>query len=312
MELTNELSSKGKYFMIATKKDYKKAVVEVKSMIKYIYPDREEEERQEYQRANTPIIHNNVSTYAQALMLFHEDNPVPSNDSNKRLKMQFREQTSTSKRDAPKEVTFLDIDDPTPAEEHIRMQTPQNVNRISNPSDGRSQAGRGAMGGRGGQGGRGSTGSKSSLKEPVPLPPIWCNEVDNLIRDMRVDIMKEIKIAISTAILSQISEIAKSMATQIKEAISTEMSTTIKDNMTMSPVELEEDLDPITQSPKMNQEESTPMEVDVDQRKRKVPTDIDDATITHRITPTRNLRPQKHRGLVSTPKKTLKEGQKTD
>ena len=91
MELTNELSSKGKYFMIATKKDYKKAVVEVKSMIKYIYPDREEEERQEYQRANTPIIHNNVSTYAQALMLFHEDNPVPSNDSNKRLKMQFRE-----------------------------------------------------------------------------------------------------------------------------------------------------------------------------------------------------------------------------
>ena len=72
---------------------------------------------------------------------------------------------------------------------------------------------------------------------------------------MRVDIMKEIKIAISTAITSQISEIAKAMATQIKEAISTEMSTTIKENMTMSPVELEEDLDPITQSPKMNQEE---------------------------------------------------------
>ena len=144
MELTNESSSKEKYFMIATKKDYKKAVVEVKSMIKYIYPDREEEERQEYQRANTPIIHNNVSTYTQALMLFHEDNPVPSNDSNKRLKMQFREQTSTSKRDTPKEITFLDIDDPTPAEEHIRMQPPRNVNRIPNPSDGRSQAGRGA------------------------------------------------------------------------------------------------------------------------------------------------------------------------
>ena len=101
---------------------------------------------------------------------------------------------------------------------------------------------------------------------------------------MRVDIMKEIKIAISIAILSQISEIAKAMATQIKEAISTEMSTTIKDNMTISPVKLEEDLDPITQSPKMNQEESTPMEVDIDQRKRKVPTDIDDSTTTHRIT----------------------------
>ena len=101
--------------------------MEVKTMLKYIYPDREEEERQEYQRANTPIIHNNVSTYAQALMLFHEDNPVPSNDSNKRLKMHFREQTSTSKRDAPKEVTFLDTDDPPPAEEHTRMQPTQPV-----------------------------------------------------------------------------------------------------------------------------------------------------------------------------------------
>ena len=97
------------------------------------------------------------------------------------------------------------------------------------------------------------------------------------------------------------------MATQIKEAVSTEMSTTTKDNIIMSPVELEEDLDPITQSPKMTNEDSTPMEVDTDQRKRKVPTDIEDTTTTHRIIPSRNLRPQKHRGLVSTPKKTLKE-----
>ena len=159
----------------------------------------------------------------------------------------------------------------------------------------------GEMGGRERQGGRGSDRSKSSLKEPVPFPYPWRNEVDNLIRDMRIDIMKEIKLAITTAISSQISEIAKAMATQIKEAISIEMSTTTKDNMTMSPVELEEELDPIPQSPKMNQEESTPMEVDIDQRKRKVPTDIEDSTTNHRITPSRNLRPQKHRGLVSTP-----------
>ena len=64
---------------------------------------------------------------------------------------------------------------------------------------------------------------------------------------MRVDNMKEIKLAISTAISSQISEIAKAMATQIKEAISIEMSTTTKDNMIMSPVELEEDGDSIFQ-----------------------------------------------------------------
>ena len=53
----------------------------------------------------------------------------------------------------------------------------------------------------------------TSLNEPVPLLHTWYNEVDNLIRDMRVDIMKEIKLAITTAISSQISEIAKAMAT---------------------------------------------------------------------------------------------------
>ena len=54
------------------------------------------------------------------------------------------------------------------------------------------------------------------------------------------------------------------------------------------------------------------MKVDTDQRKRKVPTDIEKTTTTYKTTSSRNLRPQKHRGLVSTPKKTLKKGQKTD
>ena len=56
---------------------------------------------------NTPIIHSNVSTYTQALILFHDDNPAPTKLSNKRLKMQFREQTPTTKKDTPKEVIFL-------------------------------------------------------------------------------------------------------------------------------------------------------------------------------------------------------------
>ena len=85
------------------------------------------------------------------------------------------------------------------------------------------------------------------------------------------------------------------MAIQIKEAISVKMPTTTNDNMTTSPVELEKDLDPIAQSPKMTNEDSTPMEVDADLRKRKVTNDNEEATTTNRITPTRNLRPQKHR-----------------
>ena len=74
-------------------------------------------------------------------MLFHEDNPVPTNNSNKCLKMQFREQTRTSKRYAPKEVTFLDIDDPPPAEEQLRLQPTTPVNRPFNQSEGKGHAG---------------------------------------------------------------------------------------------------------------------------------------------------------------------------
>ena len=36
----------------------------------YVYPEREEDKRQDYQRENNPVIHSNVSTYAQVLMNF--------------------------------------------------------------------------------------------------------------------------------------------------------------------------------------------------------------------------------------------------
>ena len=89
-----------------------------------------------------------------------------------------------------------------------------------------------------------------------------------------------------------------------------EMSTTNNDNMTMSPIELEDDLEPITQTPTKTNEESTPMEVDTDQRKRKSPNDNEESTTTNRITPAKTLRTQRNRGITSTPKKSLKEGQK--
>ena len=152
METTNESQTKGKYFMITKKSDYKHAVKEVKAILKYVYPDREEDERQDYQSENTPIIHSNLSTYAQALIFFHEENPVPTRLSKKRLKIQFREQTPTMKRDAPKEVTFIGTDDPTPApaEEQLRLQLTPYVHQTSNHSERGGNAGRGAMGGRGG------------------------------------------------------------------------------------------------------------------------------------------------------------------
>ena len=87
MGTTNESQIKGKDVMITAKIDYKNIVKEVKTMIKYVYPDREEDERQNYRRENTHILHSNISTYAQVLMLFHNENSVPTNLSNKCLKM---------------------------------------------------------------------------------------------------------------------------------------------------------------------------------------------------------------------------------
>ena len=80
IEQTNESTQKGKYSLITTKTDYRKAVIEVNVMIKYIYSDRETKPQRE--RQHGPIIHTNFSTYDQTLMNFHEANPVPNTLSN--------------------------------------------------------------------------------------------------------------------------------------------------------------------------------------------------------------------------------------
>ena len=77
-------------------------------MIKYIYPDRVNRDYNNYnQRSNPPIIHTTVSTYAQALMNFHESNPVPTQVSQKRLKLQFNSTSISEKRNYTQEVTQL-------------------------------------------------------------------------------------------------------------------------------------------------------------------------------------------------------------
>ena len=72
-------------------------------MIKYVYPDQETTTQRG--RQQTPIMHTNVSTYAQTLMNFHEANPVPTNSSNKILKIRVNEDTMSSKRNSTLEVS---------------------------------------------------------------------------------------------------------------------------------------------------------------------------------------------------------------
>ena len=102
------------------------------------------------------------------------------------------------------------------------------------------------------------------------------------------------------------------MATEIKAALNIDLSKTIKDAMNTPPTELDEDFEPITQTPTQTNDNSSPMEVDADQRKRKMNNDNEEPEEPNMITPARNLRPQRSRGIANTPKKTLKEGQKTD
>ena len=109
------------------------------------------------------------------------------------------------------------------------------VPQTSNPSTRGGKADRGVMSGRRGQGDRGYNDRYNLiLNDPVPLSHPWRNEVDNLIREMRIDIVKEKKLAITTAISSQISKIAIAMATQIKTIITAEMSTAATDMLTFS------------------------------------------------------------------------------
>ena len=90
----------------------------------------------------------------------------------------------------------------------------------------RGYFGRGRMIGRGGYSGRG-TGNDPKLirQELVPLPHPWRNEVDDSLWDMQLDIMRQIKTVVTTAITSQIPELAISMETQIKTAIVADIST---------------------------------------------------------------------------------------
>ena len=78
IEQNHDSTTKGNYFLITTKIDYKKVIIEAKYMVTYIYSNRKTTDtNQSSQRNDTSIIHNNVSTYAQVLMQFHESNPIP-------------------------------------------------------------------------------------------------------------------------------------------------------------------------------------------------------------------------------------------
>ena len=328
IEQTNESTHKGKYFLITTKTDYRKAVIEVNEMIKYVYPDRETKRPRERQQA--PIIHTNVSTYAQTLMNFHEANPVPNSMSNKRLKIRLNDDTLSSKRNATltdttqilppheKTVTFIHINDPTPAEnaaftENINHLPTRNPNRPATTSGrstigGRGDDGRGSTSGRGGTNGRGY-GRGYTQYQPTTPSGDWRDTVRDMMTNLQTNIMKEVQLSIS----AQIQELAMTLTTQVTNAI--------KEGLSIQPnnipdtdinTEPKNDIELITQESEPPKEDITDMDLEVEPRKRKGRSTnkaTDERTV---ITPTRLSRQAKSRSQEAALKKTQKIGQKTD
>ena len=164
-------------------------------MVKYIYPDHELQTKRE--RIQAPIIHTNVFTYTQTLMNFHKAHPIPTNSSNKILKIRFQDETMLSKQNLnsddsvpfylfshKKTITVIEIDRPTPAEviadeDHIDPHTNRKLGRNAptrrrSVIDERGEIGRGVIGGRGdndrgGSYGRGGT-SVRSCPQYHPTP----------------------------------------------------------------------------------------------------------------------------------------------
>ena len=68
-------------------------------MVKHIYLQRPTTQfNTPNQSSHVPIIHTNVSTYTQALMTFHESNPVSEQSSQKWLKVQFNVNSPSTKK----------------------------------------------------------------------------------------------------------------------------------------------------------------------------------------------------------------------
>ena len=104
------------------------------------------------------------------------------------------------------------------------------------------------------------------------------------------------------------------MEAQIKAAITIYLSAEVTKKFTLSPVELEENPKRLFQSPMKDNDvfNTTPMEIDTNTIQINEPSASEEPVTTIKVTPTRNLRPQMHRGIAGTLKKTLKKGQTTD
>ena len=99
IESTHESKTKGKYFLITTKTDDKKATIEVKDVLQYVYPNQKSTNiHYSSQYNDIPILHTNVSTCAQ------ESNPVPETSSHKKLKLQSNEKSNLTKRNTSTEI----------------------------------------------------------------------------------------------------------------------------------------------------------------------------------------------------------------
>ena len=131
IEIIHESTTKGKYSLITTKTDYKKATIEAKDMLKYVYQTRKSNDSNYSSPLNDiSTIHINVSTYAQALMQFHESNTVPGTSSHKILKLQFNKKSNSTNKNSTTDI---------PQTIHNKTET-KSVTSVSSRSRGKTKS----------------------------------------------------------------------------------------------------------------------------------------------------------------------------
>ena len=106
IEFTYESTTKGKYFLITTKTDYKKASIEAKDMLKYIYPNR------------PPTISNTQAHQMKAPSSTTTYQPTHKHSCN------FMSPTQSQKHNSTKDLNSSFMKNPTPKKKRHQRNLP--------------------------------------------------------------------------------------------------------------------------------------------------------------------------------------------
>lgn len=131
------------------------------------------------------------------------------------------------------------------------------------------------------------------IGNPSPIY-LWKSTVNDLLKDIRNDIILEVKTVVKIVVDSHIKELVLPLTTQVKLAIVAKKSLSMSSSPTLTPDDFDHEVEQTTQSPSEETKniQPTPMELETNPRKIKVHKASEDTTASPNVTPTRTVRPQ--------------------